>query len=97
MSKNKVIKSVSFNITNAEDAQILEALKRRNFSGYVKKLIKADLGIKKGQMAQIEAVEVEKEQPKPLTASEKMAQMREQMKKAGKPGPFIKNQNQPKS
>lgn len=97
MSKNKVIKSVSFNITNADDAAMLEAIKRRNFSGYVKKLIKEDLSTQTEKTAQNEPVEVEKEQSKPkeLTASEKMAKMREQMKRAGKKtGPFIKDQNQ---
>ena len=43
MSKNKVVKPVGFNITNSNDARILEHVKRRNFSGYVKKLILADI------------------------------------------------------
>lgn len=43
MSKNKFPKSVSFNTNNAVDKSILEYVKRRNFSGYVKKLILADM------------------------------------------------------
>lgn len=40
---NKIVKSVSFNVTNPLDALLLKAIKRRNFSGYVKKLIAADI------------------------------------------------------
>lgn len=43
MSKNKVIKSVGFNITNEDDMKILNAVEDRNFSAYVKELIIADL------------------------------------------------------
>jgi hypothetical protein len=40
---NKVIKPVSFNITKGDDALMLAHVKRKNFSGYVKKLIMADI------------------------------------------------------
>jgi hypothetical protein len=43
MSKNKVIKSVGFNITNEGDQVILEHIKEINFSPYVKELILADI------------------------------------------------------
>jgi hypothetical protein len=43
---NKVIKPVSFNITKADDSIMLDHVKRRNFSGYVKKLILADIKAK---------------------------------------------------
>lgn len=43
MSKNKKIKSVGFNVTNEKDQLILNAIKRRNFSAYVKKLLWDDL------------------------------------------------------
>jgi hypothetical protein len=43
MSKNKVIKSVSFNITNEQDFKILEHIGDVNFSGYVKELIQGDM------------------------------------------------------
>ena len=43
MTKNKFPRSVSFNLKNEEDVAILEYVKRRNFSGYVKGLILADM------------------------------------------------------
>lgn len=43
MSKNKFPKSVSFNLKNATDQAILNHVKKRNFSGYVKKLIVKDM------------------------------------------------------
>jgi hypothetical protein len=43
LSKNKIIKSVSFNITNEKDQEYLKRIENINFSGYVKGLIKADL------------------------------------------------------
>lgn len=46
MSKNKFPRSVSFNTNNAVDQAILDFVKRRNFSGYVKQLILADMRAK---------------------------------------------------
>lgn len=44
MSRNKVIKSVSFNVTNEDDRRYLERIEALdNFSGYVKRLIEKDL------------------------------------------------------
>lgn len=43
MSKNKVVKTISFNITNDQDKECLEHVKNENFSGYVKSLIRADI------------------------------------------------------
>ncbi|CEG26028.1 hypothetical protein [Bacillus sp. B-jedd] len=43
MSKNKVIKPVSFNKTNEQDIKMLGYLEGKNFSGYVKDLIQADI------------------------------------------------------
>ena len=43
MASNKFPKSVSFNLKNASDVAILNYVKKRNFSGYVKKLILADM------------------------------------------------------
>jgi hypothetical protein len=43
MSQNKVVKPVSFNITKPDDAKMLDHIKRRNFSGYVKNLIWQDI------------------------------------------------------
>lgn len=46
MTKNKFPRSVSFNTNNAVDQAILDFVKRRNFSGYVKQLILADMKTK---------------------------------------------------
>lgn len=43
MSGNKIRKSVSFNITNDLDNQMLSHIEKINFSGYVKELIAADM------------------------------------------------------
>lgn len=40
---NKVVKTISFNITKADDLKILEHIQKMNFSGYVKKLIWRDM------------------------------------------------------
>jgi hypothetical protein len=47
MNKMKFIKSVSFNLKNEEDILINKHIARRNFSGYVKKLILQDITSKK--------------------------------------------------
>ncbi len=43
MSKNKDIRSVSFNKTKKNDVKMLGHLEGKNFSGYVKDLIWADI------------------------------------------------------
>lgn len=43
MSDNRITKPVSFNTKKEDDAKILKHIGRRNFSGYVKKLIQADM------------------------------------------------------
>ena len=40
---NKVVKSVSFNITNIDDKRYLDRIQNVNFSGYVKRLIEKDI------------------------------------------------------
>jgi hypothetical protein len=57
---NKVIKSVSFNLTVSEDAAMLKHFKRRNFSGYVKKLIWADMQKGTDKPAVTDHIETEK-------------------------------------
>ena len=49
MSSNKVIKPVSFNKTKEDDKKMLKHLLKRNFSGYVKKLILEDIKKKEQQ------------------------------------------------
>ncbi|MGY3718644.1 hypothetical protein ACWE42_24325 [Sutcliffiella cohnii] len=60
MSKNKKIKSVSFNFKNENDKKILKHIARRNFSVYVKKLILADIERKEPVQKEF-PVEVKKE------------------------------------
>lgn len=43
MSRNKVVKSVSFNVMNGQDQAYLERIQNVNFSGYVKRLIEKDI------------------------------------------------------
>ncbi|PGA76471.1 hypothetical protein COL87_01235 [Bacillus pseudomycoides] len=50
MEKYKFSKPVAFNKKNEKDKIILNHVKRRNFSGYVKKLILEDIKLKKPEM-----------------------------------------------
>lgn len=43
MSSTKTIKPVAFNSKNPKEAAMLKFVKRRNFSGYIKKLIGEDM------------------------------------------------------
>lgn len=82
MSKTKFPKSVSFNTKNANDQLILKHVKRRNFSGYVKKLILADIGLTKETKLSVEqTTEDSAVFPKQKSAAEKLASMQEQLKK----------------
>jgi predicted transglutaminase-like protease len=47
----KFAKSVSFNEKNETDKAILKHVARRNFSGYVKKLILEDMKVKEKKIA----------------------------------------------
>jgi hypothetical protein len=91
---NKVIKSVSFNVTNADDTAILKAVKRRNFSGYVKGLILADIRAKEATTGAQEASEPQK--PNQPTAAERLEALKRQKgeHKPAQTKPFI---NQPKN
>lgn len=51
VSQNKRIKSISFNVKNEDDRAILKHVSRRNFSGYVKKLILTDMRRKEAEKA----------------------------------------------
>lgn len=57
MSKNKVVKSVSFNITNEEDQEFLEYIEHVNFSGYVKDLMRVDLQKRKQELKIVQKTE----------------------------------------
>jgi hypothetical protein len=81
--KNRFSKPVAFNRTNEIDQMILKHVKRRNFSGYVKKLILQDIKAKEQSKGNTETSE---ESPmeireKELTVAERL----EQLKKAGSP------------
>lgn len=49
---NKFAKSVSFNTKNEEDQKILKHVKKKNFSGYAKKLMLEDIKRKELQKQQ---------------------------------------------
>jgi hypothetical protein len=76
---NKVIKPVSFNITRPDDAEMLAHVKRRNFSGYVKKLIWADIKRQEELKRQKGPVTEPKAEIKPT-----LEQLVERIKLAGK-------------
>jgi hypothetical protein len=82
MSKNKVIKSVAFNITVEDDVKILKAVKRRNFSGYVKKLILADINHK-------EQIKTENKAIQESTTADKFKELADKLKKPGTTGQNI--------
>lgn len=67
---SKVVKSVSFNPANPEEARMIKAIKRRNFSGYVKKLIAADLDAKKTTQA------TDTEPAPPQSVAEKLSEIK---------------------
>lgn len=61
--KNRFSKPVAFNKKNESDKQILRHVSRRNFSGYVKKLILADIA-SRGKEKPLETIERTKEEVK---------------------------------
>lgn len=95
MSGNKVIKSVSFNKQNDEDNKMIKHFSRRNFSGYVKKLIMQDIK-RKEEEKQNKAETLPSREEKPTSASEELQQMKQQKRErqGAPPAPnvFIKKQ-----
>lgn len=92
---NKIVKSVAFNKTNPDDARILKAISRRNFSGFVKKLILEYLNEKEKhktfdqQKTQTIEEQIEEIQT-PQTAAERLEKMKTQIKKTDIPaGPKL--------
>lgn len=89
MSSNKVIKSVSFNLTVKDDAAMLKHVKRKNFSGYVKKLILKDMNkevVESVEEVEVEKIEIAVEQPKKETPQEKLDRLKAK-KSESKPAP----------
>lgn len=79
MSSNKVIKPVSFNTSKPDEADLLKHVSRRNFSGYVKKLIAADILHRKQEKAQERATGEFEEQPlvvEAKTAAQKLQELK---------------------
>jgi hypothetical protein len=76
--KNRFSKPVAFNNKNETDQTILKHVSRRNFSGYVKKLILADIESRKGQKCENEPIESLKNDMPFLneTAAQKMERLR---------------------
>lgn len=82
---NKIIKSVSFNITVTEDKSMLKHFSRKNFSGYVKKLIAADMK-EKGIDLTVEVVTAEKAAiPSPREQLESLKKKRDESKQLPPP------------
>lgn len=78
MTANKLVKSVSFNVTNETDALILKAIKRRkNFSGYVKKLLLADI-LAKDKAVEGQVTSAVESKPTP---GDRLAKLKAQMDK----------------
>lgn len=75
MAGNKVIKSVSFNLTVLDDVAMMKHFKRRNFSGYVKKLIMDDMKEKGFEPTTLEVIDEQK--PVIPTAREQIEQMKQ--------------------
>lgn len=98
MSKHKFSKPVAFNLKNEKDVQILEHVKRRNFSGYVKKLILADIEVKKEKISESNPTNVstkpseniaefttDKTPPKKETSTERLKRLKRSNGKPFKP------------
>ncbi|MCM3573261.1 hypothetical protein M3172_08645 [Mesobacillus subterraneus] len=84
--KNRFSKPVAFNNKNEVDKKILKHVSRRNFSGYVKKLILED--IKAKELAKGAILGNEEETENTITNNEpnlSVTERLEQLKKAGNP------------
>lgn len=91
----KFSKPVAFNEKNEKDRLMLQHVKRRNFSGYVKKLLWGAMSLEKVEkehmkqsgQSKMDSIEIKEEKkvipaPKPQpTASERIQQLKSQTKK----------------
>ncbi|MGM2815388.1 hypothetical protein ACS2Q8_26000 [Bacillus cereus group sp. Bce007] len=91
----KFSKPVAFNEKNEKDRLMLQHVKRRNFSGYVKRLIWEAMSlvevekehVEQSEQSKMDSVEIKEEKkitptPKPQpTASERIQQLKSQTKK----------------
>ena len=74
--KNRFSKPVAFNHKNEKDQKILDHVKRRNFSGYVKKLILADMQKNNVEPNPNPVKEEIKEEVVPQTIAEKLEELK---------------------
>lgn len=82
---NKVIKSVSFNQTVADDKAMLKHFSRKNFSGYVKKLIMMDMKARGVETEIVELAVIEK--PTIPSPREQIEQLKKQRSESKQPAP----------
>ena len=94
MASNKEIKSVSFNKTVAKDVDMLRYMARKNFSGYVKKLIELDMNKRTAEtqslpelIAEVTAGQVAATTPE--TPQQRIERIRKQAAAQAAPKPFI--------
>ena len=91
LEKSKFSKPVAFNKKNLKDRIMLQHVKRRNFSGYVKRLIWEDIPEKNKKMVhedvskQVDSPTKQEKQSikkeKKLSAAERIEQIKQQTKK----------------
>ena len=82
MAGNKVVKSVSLNLNVDDDQLILKHVKKKNFSGYVKKLILEEI-------KQQESAKREEPAAKPLSVKEELEQLKKRESSSAPTGVFI--------
>jgi hypothetical protein len=88
----KIVKPVSFNPSKEEEAKLLKHVSRRNFSGYVKKLIAADILHREQLKAQEGATEALEELPQKVEVKTAAQKLQERKKQRHAPKPFINPQ-----
>jgi hypothetical protein len=71
---DKLFKTVSFNIKNPDDEKILNSVKRKNFTKYVKKLILQD--INHGGKAK-QKIEFEETIPEKMSAADRLKALKQ--------------------
>lgn len=80
---NRFSKPVAFNKTREDDQKILKFVSRKNFSGYVKKLILADMDRNQVQEA---PKPVKEKKPIKLSVSDRLAAAKQSQPKVFRPG-----------
>jgi hypothetical protein len=78
----KKVKSISLNDKNAEEKEMIKHLGKRNFSRYVKGLIREDMKRRAAEKGEAVQGELDNSIPtKTLTAKERLAQMKNRSEK----------------